>query len=166
MLLQLSALVPAAKLKMSVFGERYCQVSGMLIAGAGRCCSGQPLLPSWVWPSIQGNLSASHSLPQGHHFDKYGGASNLGELNAMLKSSVLVRRLKRDVLTQLPSKRRQQVRWVLLGDAEVDMAERVTHHHKCAELIPLNVQVILGLDGEAKKMLAGLQKQVCCAACQ
>ncbi|KAI7838398.1 hypothetical protein COHA_007802 [Chlorella ohadii] len=86
---QLSALVPAAKLKMSVFGERYCQ---------------------------------------GHHFDKYGGASNLGELNAMLKSSVLVRRLKRDVLTQLPSKRRQQV--------------------------------ILGMDSDAKKMLAGLQKQL------
>ncbi|PRW20657.1 SWI SNF-related matrix-associated actin-dependent regulator of chromatin subfamily A 1 isoform X1 [Chlorella sorokiniana] len=86
---QLSALVPSAKLKMSAFGERYCQ---------------------------------------GNHFDKYGGASNLGELNAMLKSSVLVRRLKRDVLTQLPSKRRQQV--------------------------------ILCLDSEAKKMLAGLQKQL------
>lgn len=53
------------------------------------------------WPRMQGN-----------HFDKYGGASNLGELNALLKGSVLVRRLKRDVLTQLPSKRRQQVRGV------------------------------------------------------
>ena len=47
---------------------------------------------------------------QGNRFDKYGGASNLSELNAMLKNSVMVRRLKREVLTQLPSKRRQQVR--------------------------------------------------------
>jgi len=46
---------------------------------------------------------------QGNYFDKYGGASNLNELNAMLKSAVMVRRLKADVLTQLPSKRRQQV---------------------------------------------------------
>ena len=47
---------------------------------------------------------------QGNHFDKYGGAANLGELNAVLRSSVMVRRLKKDVLTQLPRKRRQQVR--------------------------------------------------------
>ena len=54
-------------------------------------------------------LRASPLHLQGSRFDKYGGASNLAELNAVLKCSVMVRRLKKEVLTQLPSKRRQQV---------------------------------------------------------
>ena len=39
----------------------------------------------------------------------FAGASNLVELNRVLRASVMVRRLKRDVLPQLPAKRRQQV---------------------------------------------------------
>jgi len=37
------------------------------------------------------------------------GASNLGELNSVMGAAVMVRRLKREVLAQLPAKRRQQV---------------------------------------------------------
>lgn len=73
-----------------------------------------PWLHPGILPSPDHSFEACHffiPVPQGNHFDKYGGASNLGELNALLKASVLVRRLKRDVLTQLPSKRRQQVQW-------------------------------------------------------
>jgi SWI/SNF-related matrix-associated actin-dependent regulator 1 of chromatin subfamily A len=48
----------------------------------------------------------------GHH-DRYGfkadGASNLDELNTKLRSSFMVRRLKRDVLTDLPPKVRQVI---------------------------------------------------------
>ncbi|GAQ80101.1 hypothetical protein KFL_000460110 [Klebsormidium nitens] len=40
---------------------------------------------------------------------EYMGASNLKELHALLVSTVMVRRLKADVLQQLPPKRRQQV---------------------------------------------------------
>lgn len=40
---------------------------------------------------------------------RYGGAQNLEELHAMLRGSVMVRRLKSDVLTELPEKRRQQI---------------------------------------------------------
>ena len=38
------------------------------------------------------------------------GASNLAELNRVLSSTVMVRRLKNEVLDQLPPKRRQHVR--------------------------------------------------------
>ena len=46
---------------------------------------------------------------QGRYGVDASGASNLRELNLVLSHTMMVRRLKRDVLTQLPSKRRQQV---------------------------------------------------------
>ena len=39
----------------------------------------------------------------------YQGACNHVELHNLMKTTVMIRRLKKDVLTQLPSKRRQQV---------------------------------------------------------
>eukprot|EP00246_Nothoceros_aenigmaticus_P008033 TRINITY_DN22506_c0_g1_i1.p1 TRINITY_DN22506_c0_g1~~TRINITY_DN22506_c0_g1_i1.p1 ORF type:complete len:428 (-),score=85.82 TRINITY_DN22506_c0_g1_i1:175-1290(-) len=45
----------------------------------------------------------------GSPFGIWQGASHHDELHALLKSTVMVRRLKRDVITQLPRKRRQQV---------------------------------------------------------
>ena len=47
-------------------------------------------------------------LKQGRWGMEANGATNLGELNCLLQE-VMIRRLKADVLTQLPSKRRQQV---------------------------------------------------------
>ena len=46
---------------------------------------------------------------EGSRWDKYAGSKNLGELFALLHSSVMVRRLKKDVLSELPRKRRQKV---------------------------------------------------------
>lgn len=43
-------------------------------------------------------------------FASLPGASNLAELNRVLNSTVMVRRLKSEVLDQLPPKRRQHVR--------------------------------------------------------
>eukprot|EP00249_Psilotum_nudum_P017769 c26481_g1_i1 orf=136-2202(+) len=45
----------------------------------------------------------------GGFFGVYQGASNCEELHALMKSTVMIRRLKRDVLSQLPLKRRQQI---------------------------------------------------------
>ncbi|KAG0615425.1 hypothetical protein M758_5G040200 [Ceratodon purpureus] len=45
----------------------------------------------------------------GGHFGMYQGSSNLQELHALVKSTVMIRRLKKDVLSELPQKRRQQV---------------------------------------------------------
>ncbi|XP_076461334.1 SWI/SNF-related matrix-associated actin-dependent regulator of chromatin subfamily A-like protein 1 [Babylonia areolata] len=39
----------------------------------------------------------------------YSGCSNMGELQLLLEEKIMIRRLKQDVLTQLPAKRRQMV---------------------------------------------------------
>ena len=59
---------------------------------------------------------------QGNRFDKYGGASNLEELHALLRGTVMVRRLKAQVLSQLPRKRRQQVFLTLDNDSKKELA--------------------------------------------
>jgi SWI/SNF-related matrix-associated actin-dependent regulator 1 of chromatin subfamily A len=46
---------------------------------------------------------------KGGFFGTYQGASNHDELHNLMKATVMIRRLKKDVLTELPSKRRQQV---------------------------------------------------------
>jgi SWI/SNF-related matrix-associated actin-dependent regulator of chromatin subfamily A-like protein 1 len=48
------------------------------------------------------------------------GSSNLAELQQRLRASFMVRRLKRDVLKELPPKRRQLV---ILGDSEIDWSK-------------------------------------------
>lgn len=72
------------------------------------------------------------------HSTRFGfdasGASNLDELQEYLRSSVMVRRLKSDVLTELPAKRRQVVTVDQSGSAELRKAvreeERVLKEHE------------------------------------
>ena len=52
----------------------------------------------------------------GQKFGQYRGAKNIDELYHVLTSGIMVRRLKKDVLTQLPAKRRQQVQLRLGAD--------------------------------------------------
>ena len=58
----------------------------------------------------------------GRPWGAYDGASNLEELNRVLTAAVMVRRLKADVLTQLPPKTRQQVFLELDAKAKADLA--------------------------------------------
>lgn len=51
----------------------------------------------------------------GGHWD-FSGSSNLGELQDKLRSTIMVRRLKKDVLTELPPKRRQVIEFPATGD--------------------------------------------------
>ncbi|XP_057958937.1 uncharacterized protein LOC131151656 isoform X6 [Malania oleifera] len=53
-------------------------------------------------------------------FGMYQGASNHEELHNLMKATVMIRRLKKDVLSELPVKRRQQV---FLDLAEKDMKQ-------------------------------------------
>lgn len=57
---------------------------------------------------------------KGGIFGLYQGASNHEELHNLMKATVMIRRLKKDVLSELPVKRRQQV---FLDLAEKDMKQ-------------------------------------------
>ncbi|KAF8017672.1 hypothetical protein BT93_H2767 [Corymbia citriodora subsp. variegata] len=63
-------------------------------------------------------LSRPIELYKQGFFGVYQGSSNHEELHNLMKATVMIRRLKREVLTQLPVKRRQQV---FLDLADKDM---------------------------------------------
>ena len=104
-----------------------------LAAGAPRCLllSGTPALarPKELFKQLDAILPSARLTMRsfGERYcvaerpSRFGGpfdgASNLEELNRVLVASAMVRRLKRDVLTQLPPKRRQQV-FLTLNAAE------------------------------------------------
>lgn len=67
----------------------------------------------------------------------FSGASNLDELQARLRSTVMVRRLKADVLSDLPAKRRQVIEFSVNGGAEAVLAEQkayAAHQDRLAQL--------------------------------
>lgn len=55
---------------------------------------------------------------KGGIFGVYQGASNHEELHSLIKATLMIRRLKKDVLSELPQKRRQQV-FLNLGEKEM-----------------------------------------------
>jgi hypothetical protein len=59
------------------------------------------------------------------NFGVYQGSSNLQELHGLVKATVMIRRLKRDVLSQLPQKRRQQVGQFLVGSGLLSFLPRL-----------------------------------------
>lgn len=70
-------------------------------------------LVSYLWPSVFNNLFHFAKRYCAAHQDGYGwdftGASNLEELQNMLRANGMIRRLKKDVLKELPPKTRQVV---------------------------------------------------------
>lgn len=76
---------------------------------------------------------------------KYGwdfsGASNLEELNRKLRSSVMIRRLKKDVLTELPDKIRQVI--LVSGYESLVKKERAAYEANAKEVERLKVAAAL-----------------------
>jgi SWI/SNF-related matrix-associated actin-dependent regulator of chromatin subfamily A-like protein 1 len=94
--IQLQALYPTVYKNVNEYGNRYCRgVSTRFIEFFCSLCVGNYDL--FLLGSFQG------------FFGLYQGASNHEELHALMKATVMIRRLKKDVLSQLPVKRRQQV---------------------------------------------------------
>lgn len=54
----------------------------------------------------------------------FSGSSNLGELQEKLRASIMVRRLKKDVLTELPAKRRAVIEISANGASKIVAAEQ------------------------------------------
>ncbi|XP_027922179.1 SWI/SNF-related matrix-associated actin-dependent regulator of chromatin subfamily A-like protein 1 [Vigna unguiculata] len=74
-----------------------------------------------LYPDVYKNVHEyGNRYCKGGFFGLYQGASNHEELHNLMKATVLIRRLKHDVLSQLPVKRRQQV---FLDLADKDMKQ-------------------------------------------
>ncbi|KAK9288210.1 hypothetical protein L1049_016659 [Liquidambar formosana] len=74
-----------------------------------------------LYPDVYKNVHEyGNRYCKGGLFGLYQGASNHEELHNLMKATVMIRRLKKDVLSELPVKRRQQV---FLDLAEKDMKQ-------------------------------------------
>ncbi|KAK1318625.1 CHD3-type chromatin-remodeling factor PICKLE [Acorus calamus] len=63
-----------------------------------------------LYPGVYKNVHEyGNKYCKGGAFGLYQGASNHEELHNLMKATVMIRRLKKDVLSELPVKRRQQV---------------------------------------------------------
>jgi len=72
-----------------------------------------------------------------HRFDT-SGASNLDELYHLLKTHVMIRRLKKEVLTQLPPKRRQKVIFDIsesTGENTKKLQQTMKEFKKCSAIL-------------------------------
>ncbi|KAI0493365.1 hypothetical protein KFK09_023481 [Dendrobium nobile] len=74
---------------------------------------------------------------KGGFFGLYQGASNHDELHSLMKGTVMIRRLKIDVLSELPVKRRQQV-FLDLNEKELKKIRALFHE---LELVKSKIQI-------------------------
>ena len=110
---------PKAQRTQAIFGKK-----GLPAVGAGRklVLTGTPIpnrpvelygILRWLDPEVAGSWLRYATRYCARKETRWGwdvsGASNLGELQEKLRSTLMVRRLKADVLTELPPKRRQVV---------------------------------------------------------
>ena len=60
----------------------------------------------------------------------YTGSSNMAELELLLKERIMIRRLKHDVIKQLPPKQRQMV---VLDPSSIKTNKSMTSSHRLVE---------------------------------
>uniref|UniRef100_A0A0E0LNT7 Helicase ATP-binding domain-containing protein n=1 Tax=Oryza punctata TaxID=4537 RepID=A0A0E0LNT7_ORYPU len=77
-----------------------------------------------LYPTVYQNVNEyGNRYCKGGFFGLYQGASNHEELHNLMKATVMIRRLKKDVLSQLPVKRRQQLETVKIKIQSCDSKE-------------------------------------------
>lgn len=78
----------------------------------------------------------------------FSGASNLEELQDRLRGTIMVRRLKADVLTELPPKRRQLIQFEVNGAAELVREEKEQYEQRAERISELSQRVEIAKAGE------------------
>lgn len=102
-----------------------------------------------LYPDVYKNVHEYGSrYCKGGIFGMYQGASNHEELHNLMKATVLIRRLKKDVLSELPVKRRQHV---FLDLAEKDMKPINALFHEL-ELVKNKIKVCKAEEAESLKL--------------
>ncbi|URD89809.1 SNF2 family N-terminal domain containing protein [Musa troglodytarum] len=90
-----------------------------------------------LYPGVYKNVHEyGNRYCKGGFFGLYQGASNHEELHSLMKATVMIRRLKKDVLSQLPVKRRQQV---FLDLNEKDL-KQIRIMFRELEVVKMNIQ--------------------------
>jgi len=133
--------------------------------------TGTPILnrPIEAWPIAHalapaefGNWRAFVTRYCGGYQDRYGwnvsGATNLPELQDKLRASIMVRRLKKDVLTELPAKRRQVIELPANGAAGTVRAEADAYAAQQDRLTGLRVAVELAKAGDENDYAAAVDR--------
>lgn len=102
-------------------GETYEPLQAKRILGL----SGTPIVnkPAELWPLVKALAPDGLGKSRVDFMTRYGAGQGLDELHVKLRSQIMVRRLKENVLKQLPKKRRQIVLLEVAGSEGVLRAE-------------------------------------------
>lgn len=93
------------------------------------------------WPNFFGFAKRyANAHHNGYGWD-FSGAANLDELQDKLRSTILIRRLKADVLTELPAKRRQVIELPANGASAFIERERIMEARREETMIRLRAQI-------------------------
>lgn len=108
------------------------------------------ILHSMGWKSWRDYVVRYCAAYEGSHGWDVSGASHLDELQEKLRSTVMVRRLKKDVLTELPAKRRQIIELPSNGCAGAVRAEQDawTSHHENLEALQTRAELAKASDDD------------------
>jgi len=146
---------------VKVDGQQYKQIVGRIRAKNNVFLTGTPLLnrPAELWPVANYLAPIAFKSRYWYHkvycaaaFNGYGydtkGASNLESLQEKLRTTFMIRRLKKDVLTELPAKQRQVIEIPANGNLRVVAEERAAFDVRREEIEALKAAVEIAKTSE------------------